>query len=52
MIANNPDMLKSMMLANPHMKKLSEENPEMAAVLNDPSLLKQVLTLKIIQLVS
>ena len=42
-LLDNPEMLRSTMLANPQLRALSEANPELAHVLNDPALLRQSL---------
>ncbi|RKP19386.1 hypothetical protein ROZALSC1DRAFT_29006 [Rozella allomycis CSF55] len=43
MISSNPELLKSIFLANPHFKSLLEQNPELGQALKDPSHLKQII---------
>jgi len=40
---NNPELMRSLMMANPEMQALAERNPELAHMLNDPALLRQSL---------
>ena len=40
---DNPEVLRSMLLANPQMREVMENNPELAHVLNDPATLRQSL---------
>lgn len=40
---DNPEVLRSMMQANPQMREVMENNPELAHVLNDPEVLRQSL---------
>ena len=42
-ILDNPEVLRSMFQANPGMRQVMEENPELAHALNDPALLRQSL---------
>ena len=40
---DNPEVLRSMLHANPQMREMMENNPEIAHILNDPQLLRQSL---------
>ncbi|KAK3828343.1 MAG: hypothetical protein J3Q66DRAFT_11970 [Benniella sp.] len=40
---SNPEMVRRMMMANPHTREVMENNPEVAQMLNDPSFLRQSL---------
>jgi len=40
-LLDNPDIMRSMLLANPQMRDLVEANPHLNHVLNDPDLLRQ-----------
>lgn len=40
---DNPEMLRTMMQANPQMRQIMDNNPELAHVLNDPATLRQSL---------
>ncbi|KAF9913920.1 hypothetical protein BX616_009312 [Lobosporangium transversale] len=37
----NPEVVRRMMMANPHTREVMENNPEVAQMLNDPSFLRQ-----------
>merc|ERR1719181_2324730 len=37
----DPNLLQSMLMANPQMQKMVEANPELGHILNDPALLRQ-----------
>ena len=39
---NNPELIKSMLLSDPRMKRMYESNPQVAAVLDDPAELQQI----------
>jgi len=39
---NNPELMSQIMLSNPQIQALMERNPELAHILNDPVLLRQV----------
>ena len=43
MIMSNPELMRTMMMANPEMQALAQRNPELASLLNDPALLRQSL---------
>ncbi|KAF9920545.1 hypothetical protein BGZ65_011169, partial [Modicella reniformis] len=38
---SNPEMVRRMMMANPHTREVMENNPEVAQMLSDPSFLRQ-----------
>lgn len=41
-ILNNPEVLRSILQADPTVRAMGEANPEMAAVMNDPDTLRQM----------
>lgn len=41
-LLNNPEMLRSMMMANPQVRQLMETNPEIGQMMSDPQFLRQV----------
>ncbi|CAM0870500.1 unnamed protein product [Alopecurus aequalis] len=40
-IMNSPDLIRDMIMNNPQMRELVDRNPDLAHVLNDPSILRQ-----------
>ena len=42
-VLENPELLRSIMLANPQLRQVMNDNPELAHVLNDPQVLRQSL---------
>ncbi|KAJ1796484.1 hypothetical protein LPJ59_003720, partial [Coemansia sp. RSA 2399] len=40
---SNPRLAQTMMMANPHMRRAIEENPELRQIMNDPSIMRQSL---------
>ncbi|XP_062200596.1 ubiquitin domain-containing protein DSK2a-like [Phragmites australis] len=42
-LMNNPDLIRDMIMNNPQMREIMDQNPDLAHVLNDPSVLRQTL---------
>ncbi|KAF6984036.1 hypothetical protein CFC21_002099 [Triticum aestivum] len=42
-LMNNPDLIRNMIMNNPQMRDIIDRNPDLAHVLNDPSVLRQTL---------
>lgn len=42
-LMNNPDLIRNMIMSNPQMREIMDRNPDLAHVLNDPSVLRQTL---------
>nr|CAB3500266.1 unnamed protein product [Digitaria exilis] len=42
-LMNNPDLIRNMIMSNPQLREIMDRNPELAHVLNDPSVLRQTL---------
>uniref|UniRef100_A0A804R4M4 Ubiquitin domain-containing protein DSK2b n=1 Tax=Zea mays TaxID=4577 RepID=A0A804R4M4_MAIZE len=42
-LMNNPDLIRNMIMNNPQMREIMDRNPDLAHVLNDPSVLRQTL---------
>lgn len=42
-IMNNPELARSMMMANPQLRELIERNPEVGHIFNDPSTFRQMM---------
>ena len=40
---DNPEVLRTMIQANPQMRQMMEDNPELAQIMNDPAVLRQSL---------
>jgi ubiquilin len=42
-LMNNPELIRNMIMNNPQMREIMDRNPDLAHVLNDPSVLHQTL---------
>lgn len=42
-LMNNPELMRGLIMSNPQMRELMNRNPELAHILNDPSILRQTL---------
>ncbi|KAH9608956.1 hypothetical protein KSS87_008832 [Heliosperma pusillum] len=42
-LMNNPDLMRNLVMSNPQMREIIDRNPELAHILNDPSILRQTL---------
>ncbi|KAF5754672.1 putative Ubiquitin-like domain, Heat shock chaperonin-binding, UBA-like superfamily, ubiquilin [Helianthus annuus] len=42
-LLNNPEIMRGMIMSNPHMREIIDRNPELAHILNDPAILRQTL---------
>ncbi|KAG2550798.1 hypothetical protein PVAP13_9KG315600 [Panicum virgatum] len=42
-LMNNPDLIRNMIMSNPQLREIMDRNPDLAHVLNDPSVLRQTL---------
>ncbi|XP_074285936.1 ubiquitin domain-containing protein DSK2a-like [Silene latifolia] len=42
-LMNNPDIMRNLIMNNPQMQEIIDRNPELAHILNDPSILRQTL---------
>ncbi len=42
-LMNNPDLLRTLIMRNPHMQDIIDHNPDLAHILNDPGTLGQTL---------
>lgn len=42
-LMNNPELIRSMIMNNPQLREIMDRNPDLAHVLNDPSVLRQTL---------
>jgi ubiquilin len=42
-LINNPELMRNLIMNNPHMRSLMDRNPELGHILNDPSTLRQTL---------
>ncbi len=42
-LMNNPDLMRTLIMSNPHMQDIIDHNPDLAHILNDPGTLGQTL---------
>uniref|UniRef100_A0A7N0T960 Uncharacterized protein n=1 Tax=Kalanchoe fedtschenkoi TaxID=63787 RepID=A0A7N0T960_KALFE len=42
-LMNNPDLMRTMIMNNPQTREIIDRNPELAHILNDPSIIRQTL---------